>query len=167
MFYLDTSLEKILLKKMTRKNATKRVKQIKKIKDLSFDDDVTDLELPVLNAFQTNSQSQQQQNNLQLQLQQQQQLNLQLQQQLQLIQSGVEVSKKTSPKPKSRKAKIDEEMVEVCAIVYDCSPKHPNYHLNECIDRYPAEEICGFGEEVFRDQVCDVKTKFFKLFLLI
>ena len=60
MFYLDTSLEKILLKKMPRKKATKRVKQIKKIKDLSFDDDVTDLELPVLNAFQTNSQSQQQ-----------------------------------------------------------------------------------------------------------
>jgi hypothetical protein len=45
---------------MPRKNAIQRVKQIKKSNDLSFDDDVFELEFPVLNAFQTKSQSQQQ-----------------------------------------------------------------------------------------------------------
>ena len=50
-------------------------------------------------------------------------------------------------------------MVEVCSIVYECSPKHPYFHLNECIDRYPIEEICGFGDEVFRHQVSYILLK--------
>jgi hypothetical protein len=62
-------------------------------------------------------------------------------------------NKKTAIKPRAKKTKIDEEMIEVCAIVYDCASQHPNFNLNECLDQYPIDDICGFGDDVFRDQV--------------
>jgi exonuclease VII large subunit len=112
--------------------------------------------LPSLNQVLS---SQQQNQQLSLQLQQQQQINIQLQQQLQqqIQPSTPSEIKKTAVKPRAKKTKTDEEMIEVCAIVYDCSSKHPNFNLNECIDRYPIDEICGFGDDVFRDQVKSIK----------
>ena len=90
---------------------------------------------------------------LSLQLEQQQQLNIQLQQQLQQQVQPLSATEPKKTKKVTKKPKIDEEKIEVCAIVYDCSSKHPNFHLNQCIDRYQIDEICGFGEDVFRDQI--------------
>jgi hypothetical protein len=96
---------------------------------------------------------------LSLQLWQQQQINIQLQQQLQqqIQPSTPSEIKKTAIKPRAKKTKIDEEMIEVCAIVYDCASQHPNFNLNECLDRYSIDDICGFGDDVLRDQVKCIK----------
>jgi len=67
---------------------------------------------------------------LQLEQQQQQQLNIQLQQQLQQQVQPLSLTKPKKTKKVTKKPKIDEEKIEVCAIVYDCSSKHPNSHLN-------------------------------------
>ena len=80
---------------------------------------------------------------------------LQLMQPVQMVQQGQETSKKpTQTKPRAKKVKFEEEMVEVCAITYECpSNKPPNYFLHGHIDKYPIEDICGFGQDVRKSDV--------------
>jgi hypothetical protein len=111
--------------------------------------------LPPLNNFQTNVQQNQinlqiqQQQQLNLQLQRQQQLNIQLQEQIKNLQTP-DSTKQPKKQQQQRKAKNQEELVDAVAIKYKVtSHKHPNYHLDGCIDRCPIEDIEGFGTDIF------------------
>ena len=96
-----------------------------------------------MNNFQTNVQQnqinlqiQRKQQQLNLQLQQQQQLNIQLQEQIKNLQQTPDLTKQPKKQQQQRKAKNQEELVDAVAIEYKVtSHKHPNYHLDGCIDR--------------------------------
>ena len=110
-----------------------------------------------MNNFQTNVQQnqinlqiQRQQQQLNLQFQQQQQLNIQLQEQIKNLQQTPDLTKQPKKQQQQRKAKNQEELVDAVAIEYKItSHKHPNYHLDGCIDRCPIDDIEGFGSDIF------------------
>jgi hypothetical protein len=111
--------------------------------------------LPPLSNFQTNVQQNQmnlqiqQQQQLNLQLQQQQQLNIQLQEQIKNLQQTPDLTKHPKKQQQQKKAKNQEELVDAVAIEYIVtSHKHPNYHLDGCIVRFPIEDIEGFGTDI-------------------
>ena len=55
---------------------------------------------------------------------------------------------------KKPKTQVTEELIQVVSIEYVVnSSKHPNYHLNGFIDRYPIEEIEGYGVDFQREDV--------------
>ena len=85
-------------------------------------------------------------------LEKQQQLNLALQQKIQNLEAAQQAPKKTTQK--KPKTQVTEELVQVVSIEYVVnSSKHPNYHLNGFIDRYPIDDIEGFGQDFQREDV--------------
>ena len=111
--------------------------------------------MPQISKVQTNNSSTsklQQHQQLSFQLQQQQQLNQELQQKLNNLESDQQPPKKQYQK--KAKTQVTEELVEVVSIEYVVnSSKHPNYHLNGYIDRYPIDDIEGFGQDFQREDV--------------
>ena len=66
---------------------------------------------------------------------------------------NIEKTKKVV-RPKNKKTKPEDEKIEVCFIIYECSNNlYSNFHLHKHVDRYPIEEICGFNEIVFKNDV--------------
>jgi hypothetical protein len=70
-------------------------------------------------------------------------------------QSGVKT--KSTPKTASnsrKKIEKNDQKIEVVAIRYVCpSEKHPNHALHDHIDRYPIEQIIGYGTQFFKRDV--------------
>ena len=113
----------------------------KNLRESSDSDDEADESLPQLTKPSTSQQSQKQQ-----------QLNIELQQKIQNLEAAQQAPKKTTQK--KPKTQVTEELIQVVSIEYVVnSSKHPNYHLNGFIDRYPIEEIEGYGVDFQREDV--------------
>jgi hypothetical protein len=123
----------------------------KNLRESSDSDDEADESLPQLTKPSTSQQSQKQQQ-LNFELEKQQQLNLALQQKIINLEAAQQATKK--PTQKKPKTQVTEELIQVVSIEYVVnSSKHPNYHLNGFIDRYPIEEIEGYGVDFQREDV--------------
>jgi hypothetical protein len=136
------------------KNQTKSQNKTaaKNLRESSDSDDEADESLPQLTKPSTSQQSQKQQQ-LNFELEKQQQLNLALQQKIQNLEAAQQAPKK--PTQKKPKTQVTEELIQVVSIEYVVnSSKHPNFHLNGFIDRYPIEEIEGYGVDFQREDVC-------------
>jgi hypothetical protein len=60
---------------------------------------------------------------------------------------------KTASNSRNKSEKNDPK-IEVVAIRYICpSEKHPNYALHDHIDRYPIEQIIGYGTRIYKQDV--------------
>ena len=93
-------------------------------------------------------------------MQQQQQLNIQLQEQIKNLQQVTAPPEKPEKIPQTRKAKVQEELVDAVAIEYKVSShKHPNHHLDGCFDTFPIDDIEGFGIDIHPKDV----SKYFEL----
>jgi hypothetical protein len=64
---------------------------------------------------------------------------------------------KSTPKTASnsrKKIEKNDQKIEVVAIRYVCpSEKHPNHALHDHIDRYPIEQIIGYGTQFLKRDV--------------
>ena len=72
----------------------------------------------------------------------------------QLTASQAPIKKTRKPRAKKQKLEVEEDKVEVIPIKYICpSNKHPNHSFDEQIDRWPINEIVGFGNYITRNDV--------------